>query len=284
MNNFASIIPPGQPIPDPPEIKWITMLIGIACSLAVVSVIAFIAIEFTMDLLGKPLQFGDMPRPDAVETGPKAQGKKEVDVDQVLSEYRLLSPIDRSRISGRVPVLCTWHSDPGSHGRQPPIPLRLYVDEFLVPWDIQFGSNTWIARLRLSPGRHRLRTSVFEAEIDVTDDYETGNKVGPNDWPKFRMHPDIDNLNRCGDCHYWIERSDDVIRRGHGITIGPWKGPSSCLSCHPAPDFEDSHRHRFAPLEDCRLCHAPHGTAVVEKTLLRDTPKKLCSQCHDSPD
>lgn len=284
MNNFASIIPPDQPIPEPPEMKWVATLIAIACSLAIVSVIAFIAVEFTMDMIGRPLQFGEMPCPDeVVESAPKDY--RNVDIDQILSEFRLLSPIHRSRIpGGRVCVLCTWHPGLKEKDRKPPVPLRLYVDEFLVPWDVQFGSNTWIARLDLSSGPHQLRTSVFDADVFVDDSSASSREDALKDWPEFRSHPEIDDITRCDNCHYRIERPDDVVRRGYDRTIGPWKGSASCLTCHPAAEFERTHRHRFAPQEDCRLCHEPHGTTIAEKSLLRDTPKKLCSQCHEPPD
>ena len=61
----------------------------------------------------------------------------------------------------------------------------------------------------------------------------------------------------------------------------------NCLRCHPKVPTEHPHMHGpvaaagvpGAP-PTCKLCHTPHESR--EPSLLKDSPVKVCTQCHDA--
>lgn len=262
------------------------MIFAIICSVVIVLFIGFIVFEFSMDMLGKPLDFGEEPPPEVLDPFPEEK-RVYVDADEILSQFALLSPLDRCTIQdGRTTVLCTWTPPSDGKMNEPPLELILYVDDFPVPWTMQFGNNTWLANLKLKPGRHRINaSSTVEAEfyVQYPDHTET-----PKGWTVMHVHPDVDDPERCGECHERIRKPDDLVHRGRGISLGAWKGASSCLVCHPDSEFEATHQHPLEPLRDCRRCHTVHGTNASEKSLLKVPREKvvesLCSQCHEPPE
>lgn len=61
----------------------------------------------------------------------------------------------------------------------------------------------------------------------------------------------------------------------------------SCTKCHTKITKEYPRMHGpvaaatvAGPVPTCKLCHAPHESA--EPALLKDTPVKVCTQCHDA--
>jgi predicted CXXCH cytochrome family protein len=52
-----------------------------------------------------------------------------------------------------------------------------------------------------------------------------------------------------------------------------------CLKCHKKVTGEHPRMHGPVALAACQWCHAPHES--TEKFLLKDTPVKVCAQCHD---
>jgi predicted CXXCH cytochrome family protein len=52
-----------------------------------------------------------------------------------------------------------------------------------------------------------------------------------------------------------------------------------CVKCHPKVPQERRLMHGPVAREACRWCHAPHES--TEPALLKDSPIKVCSQCHD---
>lgn len=283
---LASIIPPSNPIPDPPEPKVLAMIAAIIASIAILLFIGFVVFEFFMDLFGTPLDFAEPPPPGLIDPFPENKHLP-LDADEILSRYTLLSPLDRCTILGdRTVVLCTWNPPPGGKISEPPLELILYVDDFPVPWTMQFGNNTWIANLELEPGRHRISaSSALEADFYVQ---YPGHIETPKGWTVMHAHPDVDDPARCDDCHERIQKPDDLVHRGRGISLGAWKGVSSCRTCHADADLESIHQHPVEPLRDCRRCHTIHGTNASEKSLLKVPREKvvesLCSQCHEPPE
>lgn len=52
-----------------------------------------------------------------------------------------------------------------------------------------------------------------------------------------------------------------------------------CLKCHKQVTTEHPKMHGPVALAACEWCHAPHESS--EKWLLKDSPVKVCGQCHD---
>lgn len=105
----------------------------------------------------------------------------------------------------------------------------------------------------------------------VTDgrEYKSRIHVGgsaPDGWPKYRSHPPGAECSTC-----------------HSAANGSWTlkeevaGPI-CMTCHDAAAFPKSHTHKPVELEECQICHNPHGSAVSRHLIL---PKQIaCKQCH----
>lgn len=288
VNDFASIIPPGLPIPDPPEPKILALVLTVLGATILVLLIVFIAVESVLDMTGTPLHRQEtLPPSEEIVVEPSRVGEQAArGALDAASEFTLLSPLPQSCIrSSRISVLCTWNPDGGDstfHRRseEPPFPLTLWVNDFYVPWDVQFGQNTWLANLKLPPGIHRLRTLAFEIDFYVDDSTDSAQLVDCRRRGILKSHENVDNHGLCSQCHSRIERPDDMIRRGKEATIGPWLGASSCLNCHSVKNLEQQHAHPLGPLEDCRRCHAVHGTIEPHAGLLKAPPEQLCLQCH----
>jgi hypothetical protein len=257
VNQFSNFIPPNQPIPEPPEPKIVASICGIVLSFLFGSLICFVVVDFFLDMAGSPIRFEESvpPLEDVVEP----MIRNPVSVNELSSQFRLISPKDHSRIVGpEVVVLCKWRPPAGSRRGLPLLHFDLWVDDLLVPWGVQYGSDTWFVRLKLGAGKHRLRTVAFETEIFVEPSDIPAEMKGPADWMLLTPHPDINSVNRCGDCHEIIAKTDDLLIRGHARTVGIWKGQDSCFGCHQIPDFEQQHRDVTQPMNDCRDCHTLH--------------------------
>ncbi|MDR1962786.1 MAG: hypothetical protein LBQ50_03305 [Planctomycetaceae bacterium] len=253
VGHFTSFISEENPISDPPHLKWIGLIVSTILMIFFLLVIVFVVFESSMDWIGYPIQFADSPVVDFDEDLQNLpQG---LNTEELLSQFYLLSPLpDSSLPNGEVTILCTW--DANYHF--PLWNMQLKVDNMAIPWELQFGKNTWLARLQLEPGFHRLQTPGFDASFFV----EGSGLTPPPNWKSFAMHKDIGNPNRCHECHHWIDNSDDIVRTGHALTIGSWKGNESCLVCHQNESFEKKHLQIAAPETDCRSCHILHGAAV----------------------
>ncbi len=255
------------------------MIISGVCIAALLGLIGFIVFEFAMAVSGHPLEFVqsdlDLSEPEATLPPPPT-------LNEILARFSLLSPKDETRsVDGKFFVLCTWHSMPGCPG--PPLSMQLLVDETPRAWDVQFGSNTWVAALDLPAGEHNIRCSGFEINLFSEKSSENSNPAAQNAWPVFPMHPEIEDTTRCFECHEKIEGPEDLVRRGRDWTLGAWQGNKTCFACHEVNDFETKHGHLLEPIEDCRLCHAIHGTSKMEPSLLKGSRKVLCARCHEAP-
>jgi len=54
---------------------------------------------------------------------------------------------------------------------------------------------------------------------------------------------------------------------------------NACVKCHKNIPTERALMHGPVALAQCKWCHAPHQS--TELNLLKDTPIKVCTQCHD---
>lgn len=280
MSNLTSLIPQGSPIPDPPHLKIIGIVIAVLFSMVMVFLMLFIVFEFSLDMAGTPLDFSEKVPKDLDPEGRKA-GNSILSPDEITSHFHLLSPLDKTRIvSPETTVLCYWKPPENRLDMPPPITMQLYVDEFPVAWEMCYGNNAWVSNLHLRPGEHRLRTLAFEATFFVEESDDPEKQKGPENWKILRSHENIGDVTQCYECHEMIEGSNDLVRPGRSLTVGPWKGHQTCLSCHPVSHFEQQHDHPFAPIQDCRLCHQVHGTTVSTPSLLKAPKKIICAECH----
>ncbi|MDR0336073.1 MAG: cytochrome c3 family protein [Planctomycetaceae bacterium] len=271
MANFTSFITENTPIPDPPHLRFIGMVISSILMIGCLSIILFVMFEFSMDMLGSPIQLTDQfqitfdqDQQDLLRDLPR-----EIGFDEIVSRFSMLSPFPNSCVQDEeVTILCTWDMSGNIIQSVPFSNMLLKVDNIPVLWDVQFGKNTWLVRLRLESGVHKIQMPGFEYSFFV----EGVNQQPPENWKSFTMHKDIGDPNRCLDCHDFIDRSDDVIRKGHALTIGRWKGNASCLVCHQNETFTQKHSSIAAPETDCQSCHRVHGTTEPEKLL--KYPKK----------
>jgi predicted CXXCH cytochrome family protein len=109
------------------------------------------------------------------------------------------------------------------------------------------------ATLEIAPGKHTLSAG------GVTIEFAAGS--APAGWKPFRAHPPA---SACGACH----------------TSGTWEfeGAEACLACHDAAAFAKPHTHNAEVLNECQLCHLPHGS--TEKAHLKFPKSTACKQCH----
>lgn len=75
----------------------------------------------------------------------------------------------------------------------------------------------------------------------------------------------------CDDCH-------DAVgdKPAHRFKLKA-EGAALCSNCHDA--FSGKHAHAPAKEGQCTACHNPHASA--HDALLRDTPGKVCGECHE---
>ncbi|MDR3197120.1 MAG: hypothetical protein LBU34_04555 [Planctomycetaceae bacterium] len=269
MIRFTSFFAENTPIPDPPHLRYLGMLISAVLMIICLLIIFFVVFEFSMDMAGSPVQFTDQYQNQIEEGGDEESTSKEMSLDEIISRFSLLSPLPDSSVQGgEVTILCTWDMSGSTIRNIPFANMLLKVDDFPVHWEVQYGKNTWLIRLKLQPGIHKIQTSCFESRFFV----EGMGVRPPENWQSFTMHKDIGDPNRCQECHYWVDRSDEIVRKGHGLTIGVWKGNESCLVCHQNEAFAKKHLLIAAPETECRSCHGVHG--VVDSEKLLKYPKK----------
>jgi predicted CXXCH cytochrome family protein len=109
------------------------------------------------------------------------------------------------------------------------------------------------AEVKVSPGKHVLAVGATKIEFAAGQ--------GPDGWKAFRAHPPA---GECSSCH----------------AAGSWefKGADACLECHDGAAFVKTHTHNTEVLNECQLCHSPHGS--TENRHLKFTREIACKQCH----
>lgn len=144
--------------------------------------------------------------------------------------------------------------------------LRLVVDGKEQAWE-PFRPPLYVARVRLSAGRHRI--DVGGRRLQVAAAPENGN--APAGWERHHAHA-IDSERRCASCHE-TQSADGLLAVG-ALRTG------ACRDCHAAVDLDAAHSHPMGPLAHCQQCHALHGSP--RPALLKAPVKTLCAACHDS--
>jgi len=130
----------------------------------------------------------------------------------------------------------------------------------------QPAAGVLTADLAPSPGRHELVLTVGGRTHRIQFQIGT-DPAPPADWKLYRAHPPSASCDTC-----------------HGVTGAVWtiKGEapaSGCLSCHDAVSFQTFHTHASEELQDCGLCHDPHGSTAKRRLIM---PKAVaCRQCHE---
>jgi predicted CXXCH cytochrome family protein len=111
------------------------------------------------------------------------------------------------------------------------------------------------ASLKLGPGLHELALSSGQ-KVRV---FVPGATSAPSGWGIFKAHPPA---AECSACH-----------------VGKWTtAAASCMACHDAAKFPVTHTHAVSVLEECQLCHQPHGSKT--SFHLRFSKETACKQCH----
>jgi predicted CXXCH cytochrome family protein len=109
------------------------------------------------------------------------------------------------------------------------------------------------AKVEVTPGKHVL--TVGAAKIQ----FAAGQ--GPDGWKAFRAHPPAAECAAC-----------------HARESWEFKGAEACLACHDGMAFAKTHTHNTEVLNECQLCHSPHGS--TENRHLKFTREIACKQCH----
>jgi len=122
------------------------------------------------------------------------------------------------------------------------------------------------ATLKLSPGTHELSLSSGQ-KIQV---FVAGKTPPPAGWKVFRTHPPAaPSAAQCETCHTlqqqtWAPKAETTA--------------ASCIACHSVAKFPVKHTHTVDILEECQLCHMPHGSAA--SSHLKFSKEIACKQCH----
>ena len=247
MTPDASFIPPNTVPPDPPEAKVIALVFSIFMSGILILAIGFMCVEFLAEMIGHPLQLGTQQSRQNVPL-PLEQNIYEESQDF----SALITPKHLTQMRGpEIAVIYTRHSSANSA-----IPPDLLIDGEPHPWEVQYGNTTWFARLQLEPGEHCVQVEEAEAEFVVD------NPDAPSELPEFFVwnhpHPDINNIDRCHDCHEVLPTPVSPFAAGRSTAIGAWKGSASCFVCHDAKEHEIRHAILHRATNQCLRCHTIH--------------------------
>ena len=143
-------------------------------------------------------------------------------------------------------VLMSGHFDVIAKGFKGP----LEVDGRPVPWE-PFKAPVRVGHVYLSPGYHQLNVGKRRMEFVVALNSEEHD--GPEDWLFAERHEMSGGGDACADCH---ATKDDA-----GLTVvGDLLPHKACFHCHEKDEFEPIHSRALEPDEQCRKCHALHGS------------------------
>jgi predicted CXXCH cytochrome family protein len=120
--------------------------------------------------------------------------------------------------------------------------------------------------LRIPAGRHELIWKNSDTLQRIQFVVRTSsNTVVPSGWKVYRAHPP---QAECQHCHA-SEQPGDFSK----TTVA-----ETCFTCHEQKTFAAGHAHNDEVLNECALCHNPHGSA--ERFHLKMTRETACKQCH----
>jgi len=248
MSQNTSLVPPDAMPPLPPAAKAIVLVFSLLMTFVLVAFVGFVAIEFVAEMAGHPLGFANQ---DPTERPPLSIWQ---DMEGgIKNPFELVTPSHQTQIRGpEVVVIYTV--------RKMPAPLPdLRINDVQHPWEMQFGENTWFARLHLQAGMHHLQAGEAEADFFVTTPEATQRL--PEFWLWNLPHLNTNKVDQCVDCHEMPERQTNHLAAGRDRAIGAWKGASSCFVCHEKGKHETVHR-IVLPTTDrsirCVRCHTIH--------------------------
>ena len=248
MSEPTSIIPPHITPPDPLAARILALVFSVSLSVVLILFIGFMGIEFLLDMLGQPLV--SVIQPPSYNVEPFA----EQDILNLpKSPFELISPKHHTQTQGPEVVVIYTRRLPEDHHEMPP---NLLIDDAPHPWDVQFGDNTWFARLQLQSGLHRVQVEETEAEFIVA----TADSLlqSPGEWTWNRPHPDTDKIDRCFDCHEISVQPTDLLTKNRTFTLGVWKGAESCFACHDREEHALRHAALKLTTNQCFRCHSMH--------------------------
>ena len=249
MSQSNFFIPPNVTPPDPPEAKAVALVVSAVLTLILAAFAGFIVVEFAAEMAGYPI--GLARNEPAQETSPQIQDSGE----ELKEPFELITPKNQTQIRGSgVVVIYTERTVPAT------LP-SLWIDGIRHPWDMQYGDNTWFARIQLPAGKHCVQTGQAEAEFFVVMPDSTLHS--PEPWKQSHSHLDTDKVDRCIDCHEMPPKPGDLLTAERSKAIGVWKGASGCLAseCHGVEKHESDHRFILSPTERsprCIRCHQIH--------------------------
>jgi predicted CXXCH cytochrome family protein len=90
--------------------------------------------------------------------------------------------------------------------------------------------------------------------------------TAPQGWEAFRIHPPA---AECSACHV----AKEGVWSMKGLTTA-----ESCVACHSAKEFPKKHTHEVKVLEQCQMCHDPHGSTLPSLMIM--DKETSCKQCH----
>ncbi len=260
MSKFTSIIPPDIPIPEPPDpIKLIGAAVSVFLSILFVSFILFLFVDFSLEQLGKPIRSTVSSSPEFEDHEPPRR-KRVFTAEELLSQFRFVTPLDRVWINGNhLTVLCRWTS-PDPDIESPPVQPQLLIDETLVPWTVCFGPDVWLANVVMRSGEHHLRILGKDFNVFFHKAKPKGSADTEKLWKQLIVHEGTDDPNRCDECHVMIEGKADVVRKGRGLTVGPLRPFETCFDCHEPAKVDRRHaKLPEPPSQNCSSCHRLHG-------------------------
>ena len=140
-----------------------------------------------------------------------------------------------------------------------PASARLTLDGKPIE-SVEPGPGVHTAVIDPSAGMHELSLGTAKVQFAV------GMALGAEGWKQFRAHPPV---AQCTACHtvkdgLWAFQSDRLV--------------DSCAGCHDLKAFPKLHMHNTEVLNECQLCHQPHGSA--EKSHLKMDKVTACKICH----
>lgn len=153
-----------------------------------------------------------------------------------------------------------------------PLAVRQMRADWMSP-----EASVLVARPHLESGEHRLAIGASSLRVTVEKPSVSATRNGPGRSLRFRHHPPLTGGQTSVDC-----QSCHPVTQPAGTgepILGQPKIPADCFGCHDKSNFELDHTHRLDSLSACTTCHDPHGG--IGPRLLKGTPKKLCSACHD---
>ena len=268
MSKYTSLIPPDVTIPEPPDpVRIVLAVVTLLVSLSLVTVIVFLIVEFLTDPEGRtPIQARRLPSAATDDDYPEENNslprKPLPSVDEILSQFHIVTPPSHARIEGRwITVICRWTPPKGSNEKDPPVIPPLYCNNLPVQWNMTFGNDVWFAHFEVEEvGEHHL-TLLSQDLIVYVDDSEEGNfRHTEKKWKPLISHEGTNAPNRCTECHVMIEGKNDLVRKSRDLTIGPMRPSEACFACHQPETVKRRHSLLTElPGDDCASCHRLHG-------------------------